>query len=47
VIILVYHLYFSDLKRNSYDFSKFLIFSDISNNSQILFYTESIPSHTG
>jgi hypothetical protein len=37
VIILVYHLYFSDLKRNSYDFSNFLIFCDISNNSQILF----------
>jgi hypothetical protein len=29
-------LYFSDLKQNSYDFSKFLIFFDISNNMSLM-----------
>jgi hypothetical protein len=47
VIILVYHLYFSDLKQNSYDFSKFVIFSDISNNSKILFIPNpNLPAET-
>jgi hypothetical protein len=40
VIILIYHLYFSDLKWIRYELSKFPLFSGIFEITDILFYTE-------
>jgi hypothetical protein len=44
VIILIYYLYFSDWKWNSYEFYKFLVFSDISKQQGKTFLTEGVSS---